>query len=117
MARVKGWIVSACWFLAAVFCAFAVLVELALAPARAHEWYPHECCSGQDCYPTGDGQKEPDPRASPHGWVLHDGTIIPYHEARPSPDGRFHVCRYLGDANAPLIRVGKPCLWVPQGGV
>lgn len=98
--------------------AAAIIGVLAICPgATAHEWYPLECCSDRDCWIAGEGGAEPEPRAGPSGYVLHDGTLIPYHEARPSPDGRYHVCRHGGSLLGRIIRTdGRPCLWVPQQG-
>lgn len=95
----------------------ALLAMIVLSSrGRAHEWYPLECCSDRDCWVAGIGGAEPEPRASPSGWVLADGTLIPYHEARPSPDGRFHVCRHGGSTLGSVIRANdRPCLWVPMG--
>lgn len=94
----------------------ALIAFWAIGPVRAHEWYPLECCSDRDCWIAGLGGAEPEPRASPAGWVLSDGTLIPYHEARPSPDGQFHVCRHGGNTRGAVIRAhDRPCLWVPMG--
>ncbi|MCA0425642.1 MAG: hypothetical protein LCH61_20430 [Proteobacteria bacterium] len=97
------------------FIAVIAAILLLTTRARAHEWYPIECCSDRDCWIAGDGGAEPEPRATPSGWVLHDGTLVPYHEARPSPDGRFHVCRHGGSVQGAVIRAGRVCLWAPQG--
>lgn len=103
------------WFGALV----TVVLVVATAMARAHEWYPHDCCSDRDCWPTGVGEREPDPVATREGWRLSDGIIVPYNQARPSPDGRFHVCRSGGRTDGAVIQPYQqpPCLWVPQGGV
>ena len=58
--------------------------------------YPWECCSSMDCWEVGMGGPEPDPIPSPGGWKLSDGAVVPFHLARSSPDGRFHVCRRGG---------------------
>jgi hypothetical protein len=31
---------------------FAVIASCGLSPARAHDWYPHECCHGGDRAPV-----------------------------------------------------------------
>lgn len=91
--------------------AFAVLC-LAV-PALAHSWYPYECCSERDCFPV----PVKDVKVIKGGWMLHDGTVIEHAEARPSPDGRFHVCRH-NDGKGGLIRLHeKPaCFWAPIEG-
>ncbi len=81
----------------------------------SHEWYPPSCCDNRDCYPMGAGQREPDPRYTPSGWLLHDGRLVPFVDARVSPDGKFHVCRIGGRTNASIVHPtgDKPCLYVP----
>lgn len=116
MSRARTFIADLFWWLAAIAAAVAFCVELASLPARAREWYPAECCSDRDCWVAGIGGAEPEPRASPSGWVLGDGTLVPYHEARPSPDGKFHVCRHGGSTQGAVVRaLDRPCLWVPMG--
>jgi hypothetical protein len=102
----------------------AVLLLILMPPlGHAHEadsgWsYPWECCSSMDCSEIGTGQPEPDPVRSPGGWQLSDGTVVPFHLARSSPDGRFHVCRRGGQSKGPVIRPHErpACLWVPSEG-
>ena len=102
----------------------AVLLLVLLPPLEdAHEaksgWaYPRECCSERDCTETGAGRMEADPVPSPSGWRLSDGTVVPFHLARPSPDGRFHVCRRSGETVGEIIKPvdGPVCLWVPADG-
>ncbi|MFC5423951.1 hypothetical protein ACFPOB_31015 [Bosea eneae] len=103
----------------------AVLAVLAIAlfclahfaPARAHSFYPWECCHDRDCWPMGvdADAREPEPVETAAGWRLHDGIVIPFAETRPSPDGRFHVCRGGGRLEGPVIAPSgrKPCLWAP----
>lgn len=67
----------------------------------AHDWYPFECCRGQDCHPVPcsevDGLK----------WRSYAFPSI-----RPSPDGQCHVC--IHDSQPPFR--GQPlCLFVPEG--
>ena len=59
--------------------------------------------------------REPEPAPTAAGWRLHDGIVIPFSETRPSPDGRFHVCRERGRLLGPVIAPPgrKPCLWAP----
>jgi hypothetical protein len=109
----------------AVLLAAIIILALGLSMqgALSHSFYPWECCHDQDCWPTGADAagliREPDPIFTRGGWRLHDGTIIPFNQTRPSPDERFHVCRYGGAASGAVIRPAEkmPCLWVPQGGV
>ena len=74
------------------------------APVYAHEWYPASCCSGVDCAAVSPQSV----RETSGGYVV---TIapgshpmwradrpaplvvrIPYREAKPSPDGAWHIC-------------------------
>jgi hypothetical protein len=103
--------------------AAALLFVLPIPLGQAHEaasgWsYPWECCSATDCWEVGTGGPEPDPVPSPGGWKLADGTVVPFHLARASPDGRFHLCRKGGQPTGAVIRPHErpACLWVPAGG-
>ena len=106
--------------MSAAVAAAAIVIAALLGPARAHSFYPRECCSDRDCWPMGldADAREPDPVATAAGWRLVDGTIIPFAAARPSPDGRFHVCRQGGSAEGRVIApAGRPiCLWAPSPG-
>lgn len=92
----------------------AVILLIALIPglASAHSFYPLECCSDRDCYPVPVERV----KTVPGGWLVEGGTFIAYGEARPSPDGRFHICR-REDGKGGLITIpGKPaCFWAPMG--
>jgi len=68
-------------------------VLLAMPPgARAHDWYPVECCSTQDCAPADTVVRREDGSYL----VTSRGmsAVIPadYPRWRLSPDGRVHVC-------------------------
>lgn len=78
--------------------------------ALAHSWYPYECCSEKDCFPV----PIRDVRVVPGGWNLSDGTHVKHDEARPSPDGQFHVCRSQEGKGALIRMYSKPaCFWAP----
>lgn len=103
------------WLRAAGILAAAVLSGLAgqfVGRALAHSWYPYECCSDRDCYAVPKERV----RVVPGGWML-DGFFVGYGEARPSPDGLFHICR-TQDGKGDLIRpTQKPaCAWAPVQG-
>jgi hypothetical protein len=82
-------------------------------PARAHSWYPMECCSNHDCVPAHAILTDD------HGGkiVVVGQTQIPIPDdfkVRSSPDGRIHVCfrtvageQYGGPNFLPI------CLFVP----
>lgn len=66
---------------------------LALAPGtQAHDWYPKECCSDQDCALVDSVVRRDDGSYL----VTSRGmsAVIPadYSKWRKSPDGRIHVC-------------------------
>jgi hypothetical protein len=88
------------------------------APARAHSWYPQDCCSDRDCWPMGTDAdaREPDPTPEKGGWVTHDGKFVPESETRPSKDGRFHICRSDGTLTGEVIWPSRApfCLFVPR---
>lgn len=88
--------------------------------ANSHDFYPRECCHDKDCYPTGEDKDptEPDPIIIPGGFKLFDGTVIMENNARPSPDGRYHVCRHGGLKTNPVIKTsdGRFCAWYPVNG-
>lgn len=66
--------------------------------AIAHDWYPNECCNNIDCQPyPAELVKE-----TPNGYLLGDGKLIPYKEAKQSQDKQFHRC--------------PTCFFSPRGG-
>lgn len=88
-------------------------IVLALAalvgPAKAHSWYPRECCSGYDCAPISDMLRLPDGSlviTNTNG----DQTVFPpgFRIRIPEDDGR-HACI------APFTK--RPiCLFLPAEG-
>lgn len=81
----------------------------AAVPAAAHSWYPDECCSGEDCMPVDDIDRDAAGdyvvRAGRH--VVRVPRAFP---VRPSPDGRPHVCF----REEHYIRINLPrCLFLP----
>lgn len=91
-----------------------------ITSAKAHSWYPMECCSDADCWPMGEDAdaKEPDPKIVPGGYLTHDGIFVAEKDVRYSPDGRYHICRYGGRKDADIITAWKKplCMWVPSNG-
>lgn len=96
--------------------AVLLLIVLALAavgPARAHDWYPPNCCSGHDCRPIdADGVL-----LTPGGFfVKESGELIPYDSPKiiktpPEGGGQFHRCSRGGTADGATI-----CLYIPNWG-
>lgn len=80
-------------------------------PVRAHEdadWIRMHpdfswCCSEHDCgvYPA---EKV---HVSDRGYVIEDGEVIPYEDAKPSNDGRYWRCVRPG---------GTRCFFAPPSG-
>lgn len=105
--------------------ALAFLLSIFSLPALAHQamqgWtYPLECCHSLDCAETSPSSV----RETPSGYVvtIQPGSHpmwradksaplvveFPYRSARPSPDGRWHVC---------IDHTGKPlCFFAIIGG-
>ena len=107
------------------FLSLLLILGAGREPARAHEamsgWaYPASCCSGVDC-----AQIEPSTvKETSGGYVVTVApgshpmwrsdrpaplvVRIPYRDAKPSPDGRWHIC--LNGAGDLL------CFFSAQGG-
>jgi hypothetical protein len=70
-------------------CALATL--LGSASAKAHEWYPLNCCSEKDCRALIEANGEIVSETA-EGWRLWDGRLVKRGMAKLSPDGKFHLC-------------------------
>lgn len=87
---------------------FAVILTIALTagPVRAHDWYPRDCCSGQDCAPAIEA------RALHNGLLVrtvHGTVLIPSsYEYRESRDGRLHACMQIENGETKLICAFRP---------
>ncbi|WP_029031522.1 hypothetical protein [Salinarimonas rosea] len=57
-------------------------------PAAAHSWYDAWCCNDRDCSPYPASKVS----VTDTGYVLADGTLVPFEEARTSRDGAYHRC-------------------------
>lgn len=92
--------------------ATAVCLMLGAQYARAHSWYPWECCSDKDCEMVAATSIKRDDTS----WLLPNGERVPFDAARESPDPDFHWCRYTNGATDPIIKpAGKaPCFFVPK---
>lgn len=100
-------IIGVAIYAVALFLALVFLFVL-FTPARSHDWYPVECCSGQDCRPVSAASV----RAGPQGYVLQSsGETVGYGDARirVSPGEHFHWCNAGGTTRGHTI-----CLFVPQ---
>jgi len=98
-----------------------VLTLISSCVARAHEWYPFECCSGRDCSEiSANAVREVSggflvsilPGDHPMWGVEKTETLrisVPYRKLKPSPDGKWHIC--IGPSGNFM------CFFGPFGGV
>lgn len=78
-------------------------------PVRAHDWYPNDCCSGQDCMQAD--RIELEGESGLQVWVGRLRIRFPSNfPARLSPDGRVHVCFFEDDYKGLVI---PRCLFLP----
>lgn len=99
-------------WLVLVLAAAALLLALWFYPAKAHEWYDHDCCHAMDCSPVQStaqvqlaGEKLPTLVVT----TIH-GTapMTQQTKVRPSKDNALHACITASD-NGPFLR----CLYLP----
>jgi hypothetical protein len=83
------------------------------AIAQAHDWYPAECCSGQDCMTATKIEVDR------NGWLLVlvgelRVPIPPGFAIRTSPDSHIHICfrESFGDVGLHSHLVPM-CLFLP----
>jgi hypothetical protein len=105
------------WLVFWIIWILAIIGVSALSEAFAHSWYDKGCCDIRDCQPMTE-----DYLPVENGmYILPNGERVSVDNARPSLDGKFHWCRFLGfeGASGSLIRPsGQPnCLYVPNNGV
>jgi len=61
------------------------------------------CCGERDCFELADG----DVRITPAGYfVVSINEVVPFHQATPSPDGRYWRCQWGG---------ARKCFFAPPG--
>jgi hypothetical protein len=85
----------------------AAVMLLTPPAARAHDWYPQECCSGNDCRPMDPIKERVETHADgyevwfffreatdPPGPLIFVHDFVPMQKARWSKDNQFHVCPY-----------------------
>ena len=72
--------------------AISASLYVALPSAHAHDWYPRECCSSQDCAPADTVIRRDD--GSYLVTTRGLSVVIPwwFRPWQTSPDGRVHVC-------------------------
>jgi hypothetical protein len=102
--------------MASISSVFAVIASCGLlSPAKAHDWYPHECCHGGDCAPVDNVTRIVMAASGQTGLILSSklGTALlpPDFPMRESKDDRMHVCMrpslYGG--------MGITCVFMPPG--
>ena len=74
---------------------FAILMLVASnVPARAHDWYDADCCSGIDCHPIASCDEFSEQPDGSYVWHGPEGKnySIRKERIRPSKDGKCHVC-------------------------
>jgi hypothetical protein len=85
-----------------------LLMTLMAGPARAHDWYPMECCHGMDCAPVDHAELQSNATlivTSRHGTAVVPATF----PRRESKDSRMHVCMRPGsDGKMRIICVFFP---------
>jgi hypothetical protein len=94
---------------------------LAATPVAAHDWYPLECCHGQDCAPVDKVEMVPTPAVSgPDGAAAglpvmmvttrHGTVLVPASfPRRESKDHRMHACMMPGEGG----RMRLICIFMP----
>ena len=95
-----------------LICAALAAMLLLVSSATAHEWYPIECCSDNDCAPIPLLET---PREGGGGFTLLDGRFIPYRDLRNSPDAQWHLCEQKWPADNVAARKIL-CTYAPIGG-
>lgn len=109
-----------------VLAAFCMAMLVRAVSARAHDWYPADCCSNMDCAPV----EKADIVSSPFMAGLADSLVPPAHAGlgamavttkhgtvivpanfprRESKDGQLHACMRPG-ANGAMRLI---CIFLP----
>lgn len=85
-----------------------LMLAILVGPAKAHSWYPLECCSGMDCAPVEKAM------VVPEGLIVTtvQGTVFipasfPYRE---SQDGQMHACIQKENGETKLLCAFRPPL-------
>src|SRR5262245_41465671 len=83
-------------YVASIGSVFAVIASYPFSLAKAHDWYPHECCHGGDCAPVDNVTRIVTAASGQTGLILTSklGTALlpPNFPVRESKDHRMHVC-------------------------
>ena len=91
-------------------CLLAAGLMLVHGTATAHSWYPHECCSDNDCHPVPCTELV----LTPEGDVKWKGVLyFSRRMVRLSLDEQCHVCVEEG-LSASVIPYLPLCVFVPH---
>jgi hypothetical protein len=94
-----------------IWIAIGVILIIAFGTliARAHDWYPAECCSQRDCFKINYDELV---ETNNGDWLyLPRNLTFPKAKVRPSQDRNFHVC--IGNSG---YNDGQPlCAFILQG--
>lgn len=85
---------------------FISLVTLGVA--HAHDWYPFNCCSGNDCHPIPCEAIIEKGKELIYGNFSFSDTMI-----KPSQDGSCHVC--ISNEYNKLMTPVPHCIFIQQG--
>lgn len=91
----------------------AAIAIAAIGRARAHDWYPYNCCSGADCRAIGSDIIT----TTPEGFFIKEsGETLPYNSEKirktpPEGGGLYHRCSRDGKPEGETI-----CLYIPNWG-
>lgn len=69
---------------------FSLCLVFGVARAKAHEWYPLECCSNHDCH-----EADKVTYKDGHVFVNVGDDLVDVGKGvqwRQSPDGKYHIC-------------------------
>ena len=84
---------------------FIILVLTAIATfAWAHNWYPKECCGGNDCSSIDSIRV----RVVANGYVIDEKFYVEFKKVLVSPDTKYHAC-------FPNHGPQMGCFWAPRG--
>lgn len=93
--------------------ALAFVLFVVCGGARAHDWFPANCCSGHGCRVIAADQVQ----TTRQGFAIPGNPeVVPYSSPKirqtpPEGDGRYAVCTKGGEAAGAVI-----CLYIPTWG-
>ncbi len=97
-----------------VLIALLAVAILAMVKTSAQQRFPRSCCGEYDCLlhavPRTQLERQPD------GWfLLKERILIPFDQARRSPDKGVYICRtQMGEGTLIQPKDELPCLFIPD---